>query len=153
MMQLIETKPQLQKNCKWSQIDAGLYNQVFTGQARKLRFCKHCSATTHGSEECVESYWKRPNEEQVGGSKMPKMAKSDVCFLFNQGRCTYLVCKFRHMCFTCAGGHPAYAYPRKVDKVLVAFLLGNPSGVHVTRFSSSLSLDSLTETGLLYTGC
>ena len=71
------------KNRKWSQIDAGLYNLVFTGQARKLRFCKHCSACTHGSEECGESYRKRPNEEQVGGSKMPKMAKSDVCFLFN----------------------------------------------------------------------
>ena len=47
-----------------------------------MRFCKHCSASMHGSEECGESYQKRPNEEQVGGSKMLKMAKSDVLAIF-----------------------------------------------------------------------
>ena len=37
----------------------------------------------------VEGNWKQPNEEQVGGSKLSKLAKSEVCFVFNQGQCTY----------------------------------------------------------------
>ena len=69
---------------------------------------------------------------------MPKMAKSDVCFLFNRGRCTYQVCKFRHMCSTSAGRHPEYACPRKVDRVPVASLPGNPSGVQYSKLRVSL---------------
>jgi len=100
----------------WSQIDTGLYNQIFTGRARQLRVCKHCSSTSHLSEECMESSRKRPREEHVGGARPAKGARSDVCFLFNKGRCTFEVCKFRHMCSVCGGRHAALSCSRRAER-------------------------------------
>ena len=104
------------KNRTWSQIDVGLYNQIFTGRARQLKLCKHCNSTSHATDEYTEASRKTPAEENAGGSRPAKVTKSDVCFLFNKGRCTFQMCKFRHMCSICSGRHAAISCPRKVEK-------------------------------------
>ena len=108
-------------NQRWSQIDTGLYNQVFTGRARQLKTC------LHPLEECAEGSRKRPREEHIGGPRPAKGARSDVCFLFNKGRCTFEVCKFRHMCSICGGRHAAVSCLRKAEKGTQGAGWGGPS--------------------------
>ena len=35
---------------------------------------------------------------------------NEPCRLFNQGRCGYNPCRFKHVCFHCRGYHPAYQH-------------------------------------------
>ena len=48
-------------NWKWSQIYTHIYNQIFTGRAKKRLLCSHCSVAAHNTEECptVQSQRKR----------------------------------------------------------------------------------------------
>ena len=97
-------------NWKWSQIDTHIYNQIFTGQARKRLLCSHCSAATHDTEECptVQSQRKRRVEETSFGHlvDIPKGRKG-ICWDFNDGACKYGdKCRFWHICSECAGHHP-----------------------------------------------
>ena len=97
-------------NRKWSQIDTHIYNQIFTGRARKRLLCTHCSTATHDTEECpaVQPRWKRRMEEAIFGQleEIPKGRKG-VCWDFNDSACRYGdKCRFRHICSECAGRHP-----------------------------------------------
>ena len=97
-------------NRKWSQIDTHIYNQIFTGRARKRLLCSHCSAATHDTEECptVRSQRKWRVEETSFGrlEDIPKGRKG-ICWDFNDGACKYGdKCRFRHICSECAGRHP-----------------------------------------------
>ena len=97
-------------NRKWSQIDTHIYNQIFTGRARKRVLCTHCSTATHETEECptVQPRRKRRVEEANFGrlEEIPKGRKG-ICWDFNDGACRYGdKCRFRHICSECAGRHP-----------------------------------------------
>ena len=119
-------------NRKWSQIDTHIYNQIFTGRARKRVLCTHCSMATHETEECpaVQPRRKRRVEEANFGrlEEIPKGRKGicwdfndgacrygdkcgykrkGICWDFNDGACRYGdKCGFRHICSECAGRHP-----------------------------------------------
>ena len=119
-------------NRKWSVIDSHLYNQIFTGRARKLPVCTHCGASTHHTEGC--SFSGAPAQKRftgdivgTGSLQMPtprvarwlgEAAKTDVCWGFNAGHCKYVsTCKFRHMCSFCSGHHPEASCPRKAGEI------------------------------------
>ena len=118
-------------NQKWSVIDSHLYNQTFTGRARKLPVCTHCRASTHHTEGCPSSgapAQKMFTGDIVGTGSLQKptprvarglgeAAKMDVCWGFNAGHCKYAsTCKFRHMCSFCSGHYPEASWPRKAGE-------------------------------------
>ena len=97
-------------NRKWSQIDPHIYNQVFTGRARKRVLCSHYNAATHDTDECpdIRPVRKRRAGETgyVSGDHALKGRKG-VCWDFNDGVCQYSDrCRFRHICSECSGCHP-----------------------------------------------
>ena len=61
----------------------------------------------------------RAIESAVGSGGRPSMGRSpppgyngtDACKLFNEQRCFYQRCKFRHICLACGGDHPASGKP------------------------------------------
>ncbi len=100
------------RNTQWSKIDPHLYNQVFTGRARRVTFCTHCQATTHTSEECKEAPPRKKvavsGETGWGPSGSPSVeADTGICWQFNQGFCEYQPnCRFKHVCSACRRKHP-----------------------------------------------
>ena len=107
-------------NKKWSEIDTHIYNQLFTGHARKVAICKHCNATNHSSDHCPSKTHKRTHEDSDDNPPMTKrivpgsvaaaggQGRNDICYLFNRsGSCRYGdLCRYRHMCSSCLGRHP-----------------------------------------------
>ena len=96
-------------NRKWSVIDSHLYNQIFTGRARKLPVCTLCGASTHRTEGCPSTGV--PARKKLAGDVMimgpPQIllpmatrgsgeaARKDVFWAFNAGHCKYAAsCKF-----------------------------------------------------------
>ena len=91
-------------NRKWALLDTHLYNQIFTGRARKAIIKKN--PLQDDEVELAPPPRKRSAVASgYGGPSKPE--KSTVCWQFNKGRCTFDVCKFRHMCSICSGRHPA----------------------------------------------
>ena len=127
---------QLQQ-AKWSVMDSHLYNQIFTGRARKLPVRTHCGVSTHCAEGCPSTggpAWKRFARDAVstsllqilfpmGTRGLDEAAKEDVCWAFKAGHCKYVsTCRFWHMCSLCSGRHPEASCPRKgaeTSKMLV----------------------------------
>jgi len=82
-------------NRKWAQLDPHIYNQIFTGRARKL-----LSTSVGGNDTGRKRY---SMEKPIGEVK--KRAKQ-ICWDWNAERCTFEPCKFRHCCSQCGGRHP-----------------------------------------------
>ena len=59
-------------NKKWSEIDTHIYNQLFTGHARKVDICKHCNATNHSSDHCPSKTRKQIHEDSDDNPPMTK---------------------------------------------------------------------------------
>ncbi len=118
-------------NRKWAQVDALLYNQVFTGRAHRIRVCSHCGNAGHGGDVCPVT--DSPSAKRVAASGAPAVAppqgltvratgtarrpSDDICWSFNKspaGMCRFgSLCKFKHMCSACSGRHPEAACKRK----------------------------------------
>ena len=85
-------------NWQWSCLDIDLYTQFF-------------DSTSHSSDQCpVRPQRARAGKRPVGSSSFCKRKwPGDVCFRFNaSGDCPYKsACKFRHVCGSCGGKHPA----------------------------------------------
>ncbi len=101
-------------NRRWSQLDPVLYNQIFTGRARRVAICTHCNATNHTSEECAEAPPRKRaamSHEPSGGRRAE--GEAGVCWQFNQGHCEYHPsCRFQHVCSACKRKHPLVRCPR-----------------------------------------
>lgn len=103
---------------RWSKINPSLYALCFTGKAKMGLRCDYCMSHTHESEACTEA-----GDEDPGLGKRVKAVESAVlalasqppkrdfrsqetCRLFNEKRCKFRYCRFRHVCQTCGGNHP-----------------------------------------------
>ena len=97
-------------NRKWSQIEPHIYNQVFTGRARKRALCSHCNAATHDTAECPDirpTYKRRTREAGYGSGDQAPKGRKGVCWDFNDGACEYGgKCRFLNICLECSGRHP-----------------------------------------------
>ena len=108
---------------RWSKINPSLYTVCFTGKARKAIRCDLCLSAGHKTEECSLAGEDDPDitqrmkavesavvafsaNPQTGGA--PRGYRSpEVCRLFNEKRCRFRNCKYRHVCRICEGNHAA----------------------------------------------
>jgi len=96
------------------------------GEAKRGQRCKWCLSLTHGSAECtwaegeteitgrlrtIESVVGVSQQASGGRAAPPGYQWTDVCKLFNEGRCSYRICKFRHACVICREDHPTVTSP------------------------------------------
>ena len=117
-------------NRQWSRINPSLYSICFTGCAAELKRCELCLSAGQTTKHCalisdpdpelpdwlkaVESVMvslasRLPTPQQDKG-KRPLSA--EICRLYNDNRCRFPKCRYRHVCSTCSGGHPACSCPR-----------------------------------------
>lgn len=102
-------------NKKWALIDPHIYNQIFTGRARKRQGCDQGQGDPRGGElgPAIVSR-KHPMKGAVvpaaKGARPPQ-----VCWDWNDGHCNYgVTCKYRHMCSICGGRHPQVSCGRNM---------------------------------------
>ena len=107
----------------WAKINSSLYTICFTGKARRSQRCDNCLSAAHTTAECyalgeepdmagrvraVESALLAisANPLQYQGSPGGRVPKSqETCRLFNDRRCHFRSCKYRHVCKWCGGPH------------------------------------------------
>ena len=111
------------KSLEWDKVDFNLYNETFTGRAKAISQCMHCSSELHSSAACPD----KPDSAnaRAGGparrTLQVKEHSGPVCSLFNSYRrnnCTYApYCKFPHLCATCSGWHSQSRCPYSSTKM------------------------------------
>ena len=99
------------RSLDWAIEDSTLYNEAFVGQAKFIARCRNCLSEHHGSDSCPE-FPQRPTAYVVRESFQPSVSVSlasggEVCRKFNDNRCTYAACKYKHVCLKCGHPHPA----------------------------------------------
>ena len=120
-------------NRAWSQINPSLFSLCFTGKAQVANRCDLCLAATHTTRECslaldgdpdlptrmraVESavvvFANRGGAQTVDRrqSGSQRRLQDDICRVWNEKRCYFKRCRFRHACAACAGNHPMVDCP------------------------------------------
>ena len=94
------------KSLEWGKVDFNLYNETFTGRAKALSCCAHCSSELHSSAACPDVSDSADSQKGGPPHKIPRTVdySGSVCGLFNSRRgdqCTYApYCKFPHVCAT-----------------------------------------------------
>ena len=102
----------------WSKLNSTLYAVTFLAQQGSGKNCILCMESDHREEDCAlakvksSSSWQKPNagrdaslsSAEAGGRRVKNKAKM-VCFSWNEGRCTYPYCHYRHVCVRCSGDH------------------------------------------------
>ena len=110
-------------NRKWSQINPSLYSICFTGCAQALTCCELCLSSTHTTNQCilaadsdlellarlkaVESTVVYLATQHQNALKVYRPLSTEICRLYNDNRCRFLKCRYRHACLKCNGDHPA----------------------------------------------
>ena len=104
----------------WGKINSSLYTICFTGKAKRSQRCDNCLSAAHKTAEC---YAVGDEEPDVAGrvravesallafstnhgspaGRGPRSA--EVCRLFNERKCNFRSCKYRHACRWCGGPH------------------------------------------------
>ncbi|KAL5479294.1 hypothetical protein EMCRGX_G022797 [Ephydatia muelleri] len=93
------------KDLNWSVTNSRLYSEAFTGRAKIIPRCRYCLSETHDLRAC-------PSNPDTGildhrsSSPYGNSSSKDVCRNFNDGKCRYDRCKYRHVCRECFGPHP-----------------------------------------------
>ena len=100
----------------WSKLNSTLYAVTFLAQqGGKVRSCVYCLESDHVEEDCSLA----PKQQSLGGKRenvyntpanrdqaaAPPSRQRQVCFAWNEGRCQYPYCRFRHVCIRCQGDH------------------------------------------------
>ena len=112
-------------NRSWSKINPSLYSICFSGAARVSRRCELCLSTTHETLHCalagggdhdvgsrlaaIESAVLTFASVGSGAGQSPagRPFKREICRNWNENRCTYTKCRYRHACRVCFGPRPA----------------------------------------------
>ena len=103
---------------EWSKINTSLYTICFTGKARRSQRCEGCLSASHKTAECyvtdedpdMARRVRAVESAVVAFSSTPQSSTSrarsqDICRLFNDRKCQFRNCKYRHACKWCDGGH------------------------------------------------
>ena len=101
---------------EWSKVNLLIFTVCFTAKVKEGKRCEWYLSLTHDSSECTRSEGKtdwvvRLKAMEAGvGVAMPGPSRrgplvsyelSEVCKLYNESRCHYQVCKFRHVRRAC----------------------------------------------------
>lgn len=120
-------------NRKWSRINPSLFALCFTGKAQATRRCDLCLAVSHTTSECSLTAGADPDlptrlkaveaavvafavpSPGAGERRPPRIGgpgqQETVCKVWNERRCFYRRCRFRHVCSGCTGPHPLLDCP------------------------------------------
>ena len=115
-------------NRKWSQINPSSYSICFTGCAQALKRCELCLSSTHTTNQCalaadpdpelparlkaVESAVVSLPTQHQHAQKVYRPMSTEICRLYNDNRCRFPKCRYRHACLKCNGDHPASSCPQ-----------------------------------------
>ena len=108
----------------WGVLDAGLYNDAFTGRAKAIPRCTYCLADTHQAQDCPDAPTgkqgdpvsppqtksARPALRPFPGTPTINSSSVEICRLFNSpggSRCRFPQCRYAHLCQSCHAPHPA----------------------------------------------
>ena len=118
---------------EWSKINPSIFTECFNTRARSGTRCELCLTLGHDAEGCTRSEgegdlalrWRTmeaalasPHLRSSERGVPPGYEATDACKLYNEGRCHYQPCKFRHVCRECKGDHPATAVPECYARVV-----------------------------------
>ena len=99
----------------WSVLDLQLISRLFTG--RPARSCAACGDTGHSTGLCPSKARPASLRGSASSSSPPvevnPRRRSPICFNFNSSTCSYIKCRFLHVCSHCGDAHPAMACPRR----------------------------------------
>eukprot|EP00731_Ephydatia_muelleri_P011099 Em0005g1685a len=93
------------KDLNWSVTNSRLNSEAFTGRAKIIPRCRYCLSETHDLRACSSN----PDTgilDHRSSSPYGNSSSKDVCRNFNDGKCRYDRCKYRHVCRECFGPHP-----------------------------------------------
>ncbi len=114
------------KNLDWSVPDSRLYNKAFTGRAKAIARCNHCLQDDHTTNLCPLNPNPPAQSWVPDGTPWPvaypphrnhQTSRSSICRRWNDGRCKFSWCKYRHECLGCGGAHMALDCPQKRPSV------------------------------------
>ena len=115
-------------NRQWSRINPSMYAVHFTGKAQAATpRCELCASVFHMAKDCpfsTKTEMEKTLEavlaactSRAGGSVTPANTGStdresnEVCRKWNDERCNYQWCRYRHVCLSCGGAHPVKHCP------------------------------------------
>ena len=118
-------------NRTWSRINPSLFSLCFTGKAQAARRCDLCLAASHTTKECslasdvdpdlptrlkavesaVVAFAGGPGMSERQSPGTGRRIQDEVCRVFNEKRCYFHRCRFRHVSMGCAGAHPVVDCP------------------------------------------
>ncbi len=112
-------------NRQWSKINPSLYSICFSGVARAAKRCDLCLSLTHEAKDCalsgevdhdvgsrlkaIETAVLALTSSRPTPAPLPanRQAKTEVCRSWNENRCSFPRCRYRHVCRVCEGPRPA----------------------------------------------
>jgi len=90
----------------WDKIDSDLCNETFTGWAKAVPRCSHCSSELHMTSQCPQGPATSPMYQPPPMPSRVSIHDIPVCFDFNhetRNKCKLKWCKFAHVCIDCKG--------------------------------------------------
>ena len=123
------------RSCNWHSpvVPLGHWSlyAVFHGESQNCSIVWVCDSTFHSIEQCPLKSLRTKSAKRPSGPAPSRKHKwpGDVCFGYNaSGDCSYkAACKFRHVCGTCGGKHPAKSCSKEWFQLLayMQMLLGS----------------------------
>ena len=121
-------------NRQWSRINPSMYAVHFTGKAQaSTPRCELCASVFHLAKDCpfsTKTEMEKTLEavlsactSRAGGSVTPANPGStdresnEVCRKWNDERCNYQWCRYRHVCLSGGGAHPVKHCPSDRKRV------------------------------------
>lgn len=103
----------------WGIEDPGLYSEAFVGRAKVVPRCSHCLSEFHAVDACPDlPRFAMGFPVQPAQSQGYTHSSQEVCKRFNEERCTFKKCRFRHICSGCRkGSHPVTKCPENRGRV------------------------------------
>ena len=116
---------------EWLKINPSIFTVCFTSKAKRGQRCELCLSSSHSSRECTWAEGEGDLQSRLvaleSARVMARLESSrtvpsgyewtDICKLFNEGRCTYSTYKFRHAYIVCGGEYPAIVNPNCGQKI------------------------------------
>lgn len=101
----------------WSRINPSLYAVCFTGRAQGTPRCSTCASIDHTVRDCpysAKTDLERTLEAVVtacstrphASGEITSNPAQEICRRWNEMRCYFQSCRYRHACLGCGGDHP-----------------------------------------------
>ena len=104
----------------WAKLNPSIYAVSFLAQSVRGKMCPHCLEPDHAAEMCALA---PKRAEPIASRPLPpyppaaparsqgllsRRRSDQVCFSWNEGKCAYPYCRYRHVCLRCQGEHRSW---------------------------------------------